>query len=236
MKIDQSKKFNNFFEKKSQRKIDFIVLHHIESFSSHSAIEDLAKHKVSAHFLIDENGKIFQLVEEIDIAYHAGFSFWKDNWGLNKNSIGIEFFSKNAFEIGFTENQMNSGLELCKYLIKKYQIEKENVVGHCDIAYQPDSFYLNRKQDPSHLFDWQIFLNQKISVDIRDFSFPKNVKFSFGDKDQKILEIKKTLKEIGYLVKNLDENFDEEMKNLTLSFNLHFNQKSFPSGGDVWNI
>jgi len=221
--IDRSKKFSEFFEKKNEpRKIDFLVLHHIEASSVAHAIKQLHEHQVSSHFLIDESGKIFELVEENDVAYHAGVSYWRGVDGLNQNSIGIEFINSSPFTKKFAAVQMQAGLELCRYLIAKYNIEARNIVGHSDIAYSQESGFLDRKQDPSHLFDWKFLAQNGVGI------FPK--KISSAEKIP-LNETKKMLKNFGYRVVNLDEKFDEEMKALALVFNRRF----LGQDSDVWS-
>jgi N-acetylmuramoyl-L-alanine amidase len=228
--IERSKKFSQFFDESSQvRNIGFIILHHIEADSVNHAVEMLKEHQVSSHFLIDENGDIFELVDENNIAYHAGVSNWQGIEGLNKCSIGIEFINSKAFEKNFQEAQMKAGLELCKYLMNKYNIKRENVIGHSDIAYDKTTNLHNRKQDPSHLFDWKFLAENGVGV------FPQSTKshvkiFSFGDKDQKIKSIKAKLAKIGYRVINQNEDFDEEMQSLSIVFNRKFLGKEI----DFW--
>ncbi len=262
MQINQSKKILEFFEKVfSPRKIDFLVLHHIEANSVEHVIDQLLEHKVSAHFLIDESGKIFELVDENDIAYHAGVSFWRGCDGVNKNSIGIEFINSAPFTKKFEAAQMQAGVELCKYLIAKYGIEARNVVGHSDVAYfskhtlrqaQDDNSddlvgggknsvmlslskhdcieeCLNRKQDPSHLFDWKFLAKNGVGI------FPKfsvGKKFKLGDKNPEIKKIKENLREFGYRVVNLNDEFDEEMQALTRVFNRRF----LGEESDIWSL
>ena len=175
--IDKSKKFSQFFDQKAEvRKIDFLVLHHIEANSAQHAIDQLLEHKVSSHFVIDEAGNIFELVDENDIAYHAGISHWKGFESLNKNSIGIEFINQSPFKKKFEMLQMQAGVRLIKYLISKYNIQKNNILGHLDIAYHAKSdsnpSTLDRKQDPSELFDWQ-FLRFKLFYWSKKFYEPR---------------------------------------------------------------
>jgi N-acetylmuramoyl-L-alanine amidase len=76
--IDRSKKFSEFFDVKTEaRKIDFLVLHHVAATSANHAAEMFRECQVSSHFLVDELGKVFELVDENDVAYHAGVSFWR---------------------------------------------------------------------------------------------------------------------------------------------------------------
>ncbi len=227
MRIDKSKKFTQFFDTcDSFRKIDFLVLHHVEAISSDHAIEMFLQHKVSAHFLIDQIGRIFELVDENDIAYHAGVSFWKGCEGLNKNSIGVEFINSAPFNKKFEEAQMIAGVELCKYLVAKYQLQ---VVGHSDIAYDKETGFLDRKQDPSHLFDWKFLAENGVGI------FPKvepdeRVIFKLDDKSAEIKAIKQRLKTFGYRVINFDDKFDLEMQALVRVFNRRFLGKNF----DFW--
>lgn len=222
MQIDKSRKFSEFFEKKNEaRKIDFLVLHHVEASSVEHAIEQFVEHQVSAHYLIDEVGKIFELVEENDVAFHAGVSFWKGNEGLNKNSIGIEFINSSPFTKKFEMAQMQSGVELCQYLIAKYEIAAGNIVGHSDIGYVRETGFLDRKQDPSHLFDWK-FLGEK-GVGVFPLVEANEEKIiELGDKDSLILAAKKDLKKFGYRVLNLNDEFDLEMQALARVFNRRF--------------
>ncbi|MBU6139986.1 MAG: N-acetylmuramoyl-L-alanine amidase [Proteobacteria bacterium] len=205
--IDRSKKFSEFFESKIKpRKIEFLVLHHIEAKSLEHAIEQLCEHQVSSHFLIDEIGNIFELVDENDVAYHAGVSYWRGVDGLNQTSIGIEFINSAPFEKKFETTQMQAGLELCQYLITKYKIAAENIVGHSDIAYSKETGLPDRKQDPSYLFDWRFLEQNGVGI------FPK---FSLDvSSKEKVLELKQNLKKFGYRVINLNDDFDQELQAL----------------------
>jgi len=237
LQINKSKTFDNFFTKGSDRTIKYVVLHHIADENLNRAIENLKFHQVSSHYIIDDNGEIWQLVADHDIAYQAGVSFWDGTVNLNETSIGIEFFSKNPEEIGFTKAQMKSGLQLCKMLVEKYQIAPKNVVGHSDIAFDRQTGFLNRKDDPSHLFDWKFLAKNGIGI------FPKikkdfkdKIQFQLGDKNSEILNLKKSLKKFGYKIDNLNDEFDEEFKNLAIVFNRRFNKDKYLLDKDKWFI
>lgn len=230
MKIKKEKKFTEFFDvSRDTRQIDFLVLHHVEANSIDQAIEQFREHKVSAHFVIDEQGNIFELVDENDVAYHAGVSFWNGYEGLNKFSIGIEFINLSPFSKKFEECQMIAGVELCKYIAAKYNIKPQNIVGHSDIAYDKTTGLGDRKQDPSHLFDWKFLSENGIGI------FPQIVVqekklFELGNKDAEIFMIKQNLQKFGYRVINLNDEFDAEMKALALVFNRRFLGQDL----DVW--
>ena len=106
--------------------------------------------KVSAHYLIDEDGSIVALVPESARAWHAGVSAWQGRERLNDSSIGIELVNP-GHEWGyrpFPEAQYGSCIALCRAILARWPVPPERVLGHSDVA--PE-----RKQDPGELFDWQ---------------------------------------------------------------------------------
>ena len=229
MLIDKSKKFSEFFEKKDEdRKIDFLVLHHVGATSAEHAIEQFKEYGVSAHFLINEDGKVFELVDENDVAYHAGISFWKGFEGLNKNSIGIEFMNVAPFEKKFEKIQLQTGLKLCQYLMQKYQIKPENVIGHSDIGYFKETGFLDRKQDPSHLFDWRFLAENGVGVFVDIFGAEEKL-FEIGNKALEILKIKEKLKKFELEMKVLERFFQRTRDGYKLKYVLYYVELSKPT-------
>jgi len=139
----------NFNNRNGQR-IDTLVIHYTGMKSAQEALDRLSDSKfhtpVSAHYLIDEKGKIYQLVEDNKRAWHAGNSWWNGQTDVNSRSIGIELY--NSGKEPFTNAQMASLKKLSLSLIQKYGIRAYNVVGHSDIA-------PSRKMDPGPHFDWK---------------------------------------------------------------------------------
>ena len=100
--------------------------------------------------MISRNGVLFKIVNEKDVAWHAGVSYWKKDKMLNEISIGIELENNGHgtnYKL-FTKSQIKALEILLENLIKKYKIKKKNILAHSDIA--PD-----RKMDPGELFDWR---------------------------------------------------------------------------------
>ena len=143
----------NFVKKKRLNKdIRAIIIHYTGMQSERESLKRLttAASKVSAHYVINRSGKIFKLVNENNVAWHAGKSKWKNYKNLNKNSIGIELVNK-GHQYGYqkyTKIQIKKLIKLCKYLIKKYRIKKSLILGHSDIAPL-------RKIDPGEKFPWK---------------------------------------------------------------------------------
>jgi len=120
--------FSPNFNKKtrSEKTIKIIVIHYTGMQSERESIIRLCnpKYKTSSHLIINQNGKVYRLVQDNRIAWHAGKSCWGNYKNLNKNSIGIELVN-NGHQFGYTsfkKKQISSLITLCKKLIKKYRI------------------------------------------------------------------------------------------------------------------
>ena len=129
-----------------------LVLHYTGMRSGEAALERLCDPaaKVSAHYLVAENGDIYAMVAEADRAWHAGVSFWAGATDINALSIGIELVNP-GHEFGyrpFPEPQMAAAIALCRDIVQRHAIPAHRVLGHSDVAPA-------RKQDPGELFDWQ---------------------------------------------------------------------------------
>mgnify|MGYP006148944509 FL=1 len=114
------------------------------------------KNKVSAHYLINRKGDLIKIVEEKNIAWHAGKSRWKNIINLNSQSIGVELVNKGhrfGYE-NFPKKQITKLILLCRILIKKYKIKKTRILGHSDIAPL-------RKMDPGEKFPWELLAKKK---------------------------------------------------------------------------
>ena len=146
------------------------------------------KSKVSCHYLISRSGKIFRIVKDHHIAWHAGKSMWGKYKNLNKNSIGIELVNK-GHKYGyqsFTKIQIKKLIYLCKSLKRKYRIKNKLILGHSDIAPL-------RKIDPGEKFPWHYLSSKKIGF------YPTIKKErNRSKKKQNIREFFKNLQNIGY--------------------------------------
>lgn len=141
--------------------IDTIVLHYTGMRDAAAAIGRLCDPvaAVSAHYVIEEDGAVWQLVAEGRRAFHAGVSFWRGQSGLNGRSVGVEIVNP-GHEFGyrpFPAAQMEAVAELCRRIQGRHPIDPRNVVGHSDIA-------PNRKQDPGELFDWRWLAGQGVGL------------------------------------------------------------------------
>ena len=212
----------NFNEKKRKSKdIKFIIFHYTGMKREKDAIHRLtsSKSKVSSHYFIKKNGEILILVPDLYVAWHAGFSSWKKYKFLNKNSIGIEISNpghRNKYT-NFNKRQIKSVLKLTKFLIKKYKIKPNFILGHSDIS--PD-----RKKDPGEKFPWKYLFKKRIGI-----WHNLNQKTLISNRDQAISSIEKkkfhkNLYKIGYS-KNINKKNINYLKKLTTAFQMRFRQE-----------
>lgn len=173
------------------KNIEYIIVHFTEmAFDDALAKLTTKDSGVSAHYLVKEDGQVFQLVADEHIAWHAGKSAWRGTEALNENSIGIEI--DNLGDREFKEVQMQSCIELCQNLTKKYNVPERNFIGHSDIAPA-------RKIDPGIFFDWKLCAQNGLGV-WHNLPSPKLSQklFVFGDGGSEIKNLQKNLGKIGY--------------------------------------
>ena len=132
--------------------VDLVVLHYTGMPTAEAALARLCDPAsgVSAHYLIDEAGAVYRLVDEGRRAWHAGVSSWAGEADVNGRSIGIELVNP-GHEFGyrpFPEPQLRSLEELLGGILERRRIDPVRVVGHSDVA-------PSRKQDPGELFPWR---------------------------------------------------------------------------------
>ncbi len=148
------------FDERDQA-ISMVVLHYTGMEDAALAIARLRDPvaRVSAHYLIAEDGQVLRMVAEDKRAWHAGRSWWRGVPAVNGCSIGIEIVNP-GHEFGyrpFTEQQMDALIPLLAGIVGRYRIAPANVVGHSDVAPA-------RKQDPGELFDWARLARHHLAI------------------------------------------------------------------------
>lgn len=142
----------NFNDRAASCGVDYVVLHYTGMRSAQEALARLCDPvaQVSAHYLIDEDGAITQLVDEDRRAWHAGQSFWRGATDLNSLSIGIELVNP-GHEFGyraFPDVQIGALVGLLREIYARHPaLRAQSLLAHSDIA--PE-----RKTDPGELFPW----------------------------------------------------------------------------------
>ena len=204
--------------------IDTLVLHYTGMKSAADALARLCdpEAKVSAHYLVDEDGAVFLLVPEAKRAWHAGVSSWRGESNINDRSIGIELVNP-GHEFGyrvFPEKQMAALIPLLRGILSRHPIPQSRVLGHSDIA-------PGRKTDPGELFDWHRLAESGIGL------WPESMGPETAAKDSArkaplppaplppISEIQSMLWAYGYAVPR-NGVLDSETKNALIAFQRHF--------------
>ncbi|MEA2845306.1 MAG: N-acetylmuramoyl-L-alanine amidase [Rhodospirillaceae bacterium] len=131
--------------------IDVLVLHYTELPLKESLdilCDGAREHRVSAHYVLAEDGTLYRLVSEDCVAWHAGRSHWRGREALNATSIGVEIVNLHGDRHDYPRAQIAALIELCRGILARHPaIVPRNVVGHSDIAPK-------RKMDPGLRFPW----------------------------------------------------------------------------------
>lgn len=134
-----------------------MVLHYTAMSSAEEARARLCDPacEVSAHYLIDEGGRVEALVPEGRRAWHAGAGTWGGKGDVNSRSVGIELSNRGSHP--FAHHQMAALEELLRDVMARRAIPPEGVIGHSDMA-------PGRKRDPGPRFDWRRLARAGLSV------------------------------------------------------------------------
>ena len=216
------------FEERKRRKIKYILIHYTNLSSTKESLKHLLdkKNKVSSHYLIDPEGNIYSVVEDKNIAWHAGISSWNKDKNLNKNSIGIEL--QNTGLAGNYEKFSNTQILVLEKLIKmlqlKYGISNANILGHSDIA--PD-----RKIDPGPKFPWRKLFNRGIGImpKLLVSKSTKNISY------KQIKNLQTLLKEFGYNLK-INGFMDKQTLLVLYAFQSHYCSSELKVRGNNLNL
>ncbi len=131
---------------------DIVVIHHTAMATAAAALARLCDPaaEVSAHWLIGETGRVWQLVDEEARAWHAGAGNWGGIVDVNSRSIGIELANPGPLDgfPPFPEPQMQALEALLDCIAGRWGIAPARVIGHSDAA-------PGRKADPGRKFDWR---------------------------------------------------------------------------------
>lgn len=151
----------NFDPRPKGQAIDILLLHYTGMRTAAEALDRLRDPaaKVSAHYVIDEDGALYRLVDEQDRAWHAGISSWAGAKDINARSIGIELVNP-GHEFGYRPYpaaQMSALIALAQDVARRHAIPSARVLGHSDVAPL-------RKSDPGELFDWRMVAKEGIGL------------------------------------------------------------------------
>ncbi len=209
-----SQKSPNFNARDPQVPLQYIIFHYTGMKSPASALKRLCDPttEVSAHYLIDDDGHVFHLVDETQRAWHAGKSYWSGVTDLNSASIGIELQNP-GHQFGyraFPKAQINALQALTTDIMRRHYLLPHAVLGHSDVA-------VGRKEDPGELFPWRELATHNIGL------WPVPAVADYEPIAE--AELQKLLHDIGYSCP-LSGDYDRATRAALLAFQRHYHQEN----------
>jgi N-acetylmuramoyl-L-alanine amidase len=181
--------------------------------------------KVSSHYLVEEDGRVFSLVAEERRAWHAGISFWKGARDINALSIGIEIVNP-GHEFGyraFPDAQTAAVIALLTDIRGRWEIDDDRIVGHSDVA--PD-----RKQDPGELFPWKRLAEAGHGFWVEPAAAP-GAPLGLGDEGTGVFALQAGLTRLGY-DSAPSGKYDEATETIVSAFQRHWRPQRFDGVAD----
>ena len=208
------------FDERQGSPPDMIVLHYTGMPTGAAALERLCApdSKVSAHYVVFEDGRIVQCVPEDKRAWHAGVSSWAGETDINSRSIGIEIVNP-GHEFGYVNfplRQVAAAISLCKSIVtRRGPIAPDRVLAHSDVA--PE-----RKKDPGEKFPWALLSDSGIGHWVRPAPLGvEGPRLMQGDYGEAVRRLQHALKSYGYGVEETG-SYDELTCAVVAAFQRHF--------------
>ena len=190
--------------------------------------------EVSAHYVVDEDGRITQLVPESRRAWHAGRSSWAGESDVNSASIGIEIANPGHWwdlaampdrdpaapvEVhpGYTDfptAQIAAVIALSRDIIARQGIPAHRVLGHSDVA-------PGRKRDPGETFPWDVLARAGGGVWVPPEPLREGRDFRPGEAGPPVAALQAMLAEQGYGIE-VDGVYGSETRDVVEAFQRHF--------------
>lgn len=194
-----------------------VVLHYTGMETGAEAIARLRdpEAKVSAHYVVEEDGRVLRLVDEARRAWHAGVSFWKGERDINAVSIGVEIVNP-GHEWGyraFPDAQVEAVIGLLDAVRGRWDIPNSRILGHSDVA-------PGRKQDPGELFPWRRLADRGHGLWLEPTAAPGGV-LKPGDEGPVVFALQAGLHRLGFEPAPSGK-YDEETATTVAAFQRHW--------------
>ncbi|MGP8233764.1 MAG: N-acetylmuramoyl-L-alanine amidase [Methylovirgula sp.] len=195
-----------------------IILHYTGMATGAAALERLRDPaaEVSAHYVVAEDGRIFQLVPEVRRAWHAGKSFWAGETDLNSASIGIEIIN-GGHDFGsppYPDVQIAALIALCRDIVRRHAIPARRILAHSDIA-------PGRKADPGELFPWAKLAAAGIGHYVMPHRVGGDTPLALGAEGEEVATLQRDLAAYGYGIV-ISGRYDAETETVVAAFQRHF--------------
>lgn len=210
----------NHEPRRDGRAVDMLLLHYTGMETAEGALDWLTREesRVSAHYLIDEDGRIAQMVPEEMRAWHAGLAHWAGEDDINSCSIGIEIHNRgpDMDYPDFPEAQMARLEILCLDILARHKIQPKRVLAHSDVAPA-------RKRDPGEKFDWKRLARAGIGLWLEPEPIGDDVGLAEGDSGPDVEDLRKSLGAFGYGLAQSGA-YDQSTALAVTAFQRHFRQ------------
>jgi N-acetylmuramoyl-L-alanine amidase len=209
----------NHGERGGGRRPDMILLHYTGMLDAAAALERLCApaSQVSAHYLVLEDGRIIQLVQESRRAWHAGASYWAGETDINSCSIGIEIANP-GYDYGypdFPKRQIAAVTALCRGIQTRHTISPERILAHSDVA-------PSRKQDPGEKFPWRTLHDSGVGHWVKPARITKgDAVLALGDRGEAVSAMQDALSQYGYGL-TVNGTYDSATYDVVSAFQRHF--------------
>jgi N-acetylmuramoyl-L-alanine amidase len=183
--------------------------------------------RVSCHYLVDEAGRIVQMVDESMRAWHAGLASWKRERDINSASVGIEVQNP-GHSMGypdFPEPQVRAVGDLCRDIITRHAIRSELVLGHSDVA-------PGRKVDPGEKFDWRSMHAMGVGHWVEPAHLDEGDGLRVGAEGEAVEALQRSLHDYGYGI-GVSGRYDAGTETVVKAFQRHFRQAKIDGNADA---
>lgn len=208
----------NFDERREGCAPTILLLHYTGMASAEAAICWLAtpESRVSCHYVIDETGRITQMVPEHARAWHAGASCWRGEHDINSCSIGIEIqnLGHEAGYPDFPDAQMAGVEALCRDIVARHAIQPYRVLAHSDVAPR-------RKIDPGEKFPWRRLATAGVGHWVEPAPLSCSDPLEVGAQGNGVMRLQRQLRAYGYWIEATGE-YDEHTGIVVSAFQRHF--------------
>jgi N-acetylmuramoyl-L-alanine amidase len=184
------------------------------------------KAEVSAHYFIDAEGEIFQLVPEARRAWHAGQSSWAGETDMNSASIGIEI-ENGGHEFGappYPDAQIDALIALCRDIMRRHAINPSRILAHSDIA-------PGRKIDPGEYFPWERLAAAGVGHYVPPHPIGDDAPLASGASGEKVEELQRMLAAYGYDI-TVSGHYDTTTEKVVAAFQRHFRSTRVDGNAD----
>lgn len=209
------------------RPISSLVLHYTGMQTGESALALLCNPSsdVSAHYVVEEDGRVLQLVPESRRAWHAGISFWAGETDMNSASIGIEIVHPGYLDPRpYAAAQIEATAALARDICRRHAIAAERVLAHSDIA--PD-----RKRDPGEFFPWEELARQGVGRIVETTFSEGATTVALGDAGAKVASLQRDLAAYGYGIEETGV-YDAQTVLAVEAFQRHFRRTKVDGRAD----